>query len=75
MTNYEFIKINQGLITYLAKEGITANDVDSIPMYEEYMDMKNQDLKIGYIVYTLAQKYNCSERHVYKVVKRLSKNQ
>lgn len=76
MTTYELIKVNQGLLAFLDKNGITAGDLSNIAIYEDYLQMRQQeeDVKVSWVIGQLAEKYKCSERHVYKVVKRMAKD-
>lgn len=41
-----------------------------IDLYNEFRAMHAQNLKVSYIVVTLAEKYNISERKVYDLVRR-----
>lgn len=76
MTTYELIKVNQGLLAFLDKNGITAGDLANISIYEDYLQMRKQeeDIKVSWVISQLAEKYRCSERHIYKVVKRMAKD-
>ena len=76
MTTYELIKVNQGLLAFLDKNGITAGDLANISIYEDYLQMRRQeeDVKVSWVIGQLAEKYKCSERHIYKVVKRMAKD-
>ncbi|MCM1141644.1 MAG: hypothetical protein NC453_23995 [Muribaculum sp.] len=76
MTTYDLIKVNQGLIAFLDKNGITAGDLANLAIYEDYLDMRQQeeDVKVSWVITQLAEKYKCSERHIYKVVKRMAKD-
>lgn len=76
MTTYELIKVNQGLLAFLDKNGITAGDVANLAIYEDYLQMRQQeeDVKVSWVISKLAEKYKYSERHIYKVVKRMAKD-
>lgn len=70
MTRYELIKMNESLFKTLVQEGIEPKDVQYLPMVEEYRRMKQKKHKVSYIACFLSQKYNITERGVYKVMKR-----
>lgn len=71
MTKYEFLKVNQSLLTAVAEKGITTKDVKLLPLYDDYVELSKQDLKGFYIIVHLAEKYNISTRTVYKVLERM----
>lgn len=72
MTTYEILKMNKSLLQTLSKNGVSVNDVNYLNMFDEFMEMKKQGLKVRYIALTLAEKYNLSDRSIFKIVKRLS---
>ena len=45
-------------------------DVQYIDLFNEYLALVTQGEKVSYIVATLADKYNISERKVYDLIKR-----
>ncbi len=64
--------MNKSLLQTLSKNGVSVNDVNYLNMFDEFMEMKKQGLKVRYIALTLAEKYNLSDRSIFKIVKRLS---
>lgn len=56
----------------MAKNGVSVNDVNYLEVFDEFMTMKKQGLKVRYIALTLAEKYKLSDRSIFKIVKRLS---
>lgn len=70
MTRYDLIKLNVSLVKTMLSNGIETRDVQYIPMYEEYREMKKMHHKVGYIICFLAEKYHMSERGIYKVIGR-----
>ncbi len=70
MTRYEILKMNEQLFRLLNDNGIDTKDLQYIPMVEEFRKMKSKKHKVNYIVCFLSEKYDMSERGIYKIVKR-----
>lgn len=66
----ELLKLNRELLKTFREAGIRLEDVMYIDLYNEFHAMHAQNLKVSYIVVTLAEKYNISERKVYDLVRR-----
>ena len=73
MTQYELLKMAESLLVVLMSNDVDAKDVKYLEMYKEYMRLKKEGHKVGYVVYYLSQQYECSEATVYRVVKRMTK--
>lgn len=71
MTQYELLKTAASLLTVLMDNDIDAKDVKYIELYKDYLRLKKEGHKVGYVVYYLSQQYECSEATVYRVVKRM----
>lgn len=72
MTQYELLKTVESLLVVLMSNDVDAKDVKYLEMYQEYMRLKKEGHKVGYVVYYLSQQYECSEATVYRVVKRMT---
>ncbi len=72
MTQYELLKTAESLLAVLMSNDVDAKDVKYLEMYQEYMRLKKEGHKVGYVVYYLSQLYECSEATVYRVVKRMT---
>ena len=72
MTQYELLKTAESLLVVLMSNDVDAKDVQYLEMYKEYMRLKKEGHKVGYVVYYLSQQYECSEATVYRVVKRMT---
>nr|DAK71950.1 MAG TPA: type AsnC-type helix-turn-helix domain [Caudoviricetes sp.] len=72
MTQYELLKTAESLLFVLMSNDVDAKDVKYLEMYQEYMRLKKEGHKVGYVVYYLSQQYECSEATVYRVVKRMT---
>lgn len=64
--------MNASLLQLLNKNGVSVNDVNYIGIFDEFMEMKKQGLKVRYIAITLAEKYGMTDRSIFKIVKRMS---
>lgn len=72
MTQYELLKTAASLLTVLMENDIDAKDVKYIELYKDYLRLKKEGHKVGYVVYYLSQQYECSEATVYRVAKRMT---
>lgn len=72
MTQYELLKTAESLLVILMSNDVDSKDVKYLEMYQEYMRLKKEGHKVGYVVYYLSQQYECSEATVYRVVKRMT---
>ena len=73
MTRYELFQANKSLIEALVDNFIDIKDVKYLPLVAEYKEMKAKHHKVGYIVYHLSEKYQMSERGIYKLIDRMTK--
>lgn len=58
----------------LYKCNIKTNDFRYLPMYQEYKESVARGEKVSATVVLLAKKYKCSERFVYKYVKKMEQD-
>lgn len=70
MTRYEIIKMNEQLFKLMKKNSIDIGDVQYLALFEEYKRMKVKKHKVSYIVCFLSDKYDVTERGIYKIIKR-----
>ena len=54
----ELLKLNRELLKTFREAGIRLEDVKYIDLYNEFRTMHAQNIKVSYIVATLAEKYN-----------------
>ena len=73
MKIYELLSTNSTLIQTMEKHGIASSDIKYLPVYEEYISLKNKGVKSRCISRDVAKKFNISERTVYYIAKKLSK--
>jgi len=69
----ELIKVGSSLLNTLAMADVKASDVEYIELYDEYVRLKSEGHKIIYIVASLSDVFDVSERTVYNVVKKFEK--
>ena len=72
ISGYLLLKININQVKIMSKFGLSVEDVRHIPMYEEYLSLRQDRLKTTHIIAHLAEKYYVSESTVKRVIKRLS---
>lgn len=73
MRVHEALRLCLPLLQRLRDNGVRMEDLDYIPMYEEYLAMKDRGEKITYIMSTIADRYKVSERTLYRVFANFSK--
>lgn len=73
MTNYELLIMNKSIVEVLLANHININDVQNLLIYEQFVEMKKQGHKVSYITVFLADKYGMTDRGIYKIIKRLSR--
>lgn len=74
MRRVDLVKFSGEILKRLHENGICIKDYQHIPMLAEYERMKSGGNKTTYIVAHLSEKYDISERKVYKVLSRLLKD-
>lgn len=70
----ELLKIDQKVLELLQESCISTSDVRYVSLYEEYMDIVSCGGKKAYAVALLSERYGISERKVYYLIKKLSKD-
>lgn len=73
MRVHEALRLCLPLLQRLRDNGVRMEDIDYIPMYEEYLAMKDRGDKITYIMTTIADRHKVSERTLYRVFAALSR--
>lgn len=73
MTNYELLTMNRSMVEVLLANHININDVQNLQIFEQFMEMKQQGHKVSYITVFLADKYGMTDRGIYNIIKRLSR--
>lgn len=70
----EIMKLGRNLLEVLQDSCIKVSDTKYIDMYEEYERIVSSGEKSTYAVTFLSEKYNISERQVYYIIQRFSKD-
>ena len=73
MKVHEVIRNNADMLRSLARAGVAIEDVKYIPLWLDYDRLRADGLKISYIVAHLCDEYAVSERTVYRIVGRFSR--
>lgn len=66
----EVLNLNKELLKKFQQVGIILEDVQYVDLYDEYKKMLANGDKVSYIIATLADKYEVSERKVYDLIRR-----
>lgn len=74
MTAFEILNFNRELLMRMLMLGLKLEDCKYLEMYAEFDQMRRNGEKVTYAVSALSAKYNMSERGMYKIIKRLSKD-
>ena len=72
MTRFDLINLNKTLIQVMVENNVDIKEIQYLPLIAEYKQMKKAHHNVGYIICYLGEKYNLSERGVYKVIGRLT---
>lgn len=70
----ELLKIDQKVLEVLQSCSIRIDDVRYVELYEEFKKIESNGGKITYAVAYLSDKYGISERKVYYLINKLSKD-
>lgn len=73
MKAVELVKISRNALEMMSKFDIKQNDWQFVPMYEEYLAMRQKREKFRYVLVYLAEKYSLSESSVRRVIRRLGR--
>lgn len=73
MKAVELVKISRNALEMMSKFDIKQNDWQFVPMYEEYLAMRQKREKFRYVLAYLAEKYSLSENSVRRVIRRLGR--
>lgn len=71
MKVYELLFFNKELLEKLFNAGVRVSDYKYVEIYNEYVRLKGDGLKVAYIVSYLAEQYNASERKIYNVISKM----
>lgn len=69
----EFLKIGKELLKLMSSYDLRCDDYLYIGLFEEYTRMRDEGIKVDYILACLSEKYNMSESTVKRIIRRFSK--
>ena len=72
LSGYMLLNLNPNQLRMMSKCGLSVDDVRYLPMFEEYLRLREDGAKKKQTIGYLAGKYFVSESTVKRVVKRLS---
>ena len=61
------------MVEVMLANHVNINDIQNLKIYEQFTEMKKQGHKVSYITMFLADKYGITDRGIYKIVNRLSR--
>ena len=67
------LKTNRWALEVMKSASIDGNDLKHVSMIEEYLKLKEEGHKTTFITTYLEDTYNLSERQIYRVIKRLTR--
>lgn len=74
MTIYKILTLHKPLLETLNKLGITrTEEAYYTSIYQEYLEHIKKGDKVSFVTLKLAEKYNLSQRTIYSIVKKLSR--
>lgn len=74
MKQYELIKATESTLRMVVEKDVCVQDVKNLSMYEDYKRLKEEGLKVTYIVNYLCSQYCTSEPTIYRIIKRMEKD-
>lgn len=74
MKVHEILRQNADLFRTLARAGVAIEDVQYIPLWRDYEKLRRDGFKVVYIVAYLCDTYEVSERTVYRIIGRFSRD-
>ena len=66
----ELLRFNKEIRKRMSLNNIRTDDWEYVEMFNEYEQMRNAGEKITWIVSALADKYECSESSVHRIISR-----
>ncbi len=73
MKVYEFLLENRDTLSKMELERISVNDAKYLPMYERFLEMKNQGDKVLFIAEKLSREYGIKLRRFYYLVRKFER--
>lgn len=71
MKIYEILSINKEFLGRLSQAGIKPDDYQYVNLFQTYKKMLEAGHKVTYIVASLAEQHEISERKVYAIIRHL----
>ena len=71
MTIYDIITFHKSLLQQFNKLNISSSDYLSADIYDKFLLSKEKGDKVTYITIKLAQEYNCSQRTIYNIIRKM----
>ena len=72
VSGYMLLKLNLNQVILMSKFGLSVDDANYIPMFEEYLSLRREGVPKERIYQHFRSKYHVSESTVKRVIRRLS---
>lgn len=72
MKAFELLILNKNLLQVMENASLDVGDLKYIPVYKEYLRLKEEGHKKTYIMQYLSDEYNIAERTIYRIIDRFS---
>ena len=73
ISGYMLLKLNLNQVKLMSMFGLSVDDVNYIPMFEEYLSLRREGVPKERIYQHFRSKYHVSESTAKRVIKRLSR--
>lgn len=73
MNAYELLMMNRNALEMMSSVSMEVGDIRYIPIYQEYIRLTSEGHKITYIMQYLSDEYQLTDRQIYRIVNRFSK--
>ena len=73
MIVHELIKLNKRVLEVMSSASVEVNDVRNIALMDDYLRLMSEGHKMTYIITYLGDEHSLSDRQVYRIINRLTK--
>lgn len=73
MTHYELLKCGESICRKMSENGVKADDVRHLQMFEDWTRLRKEGHKVRYIQVYLSEQYGVGEATVFRIAKRFER--
>lgn len=70
MKVHEALTLSKPILDKMRQAGVKIDDVQYISMYEDYLSMKREGVKVSYIAEKLSEEYKIKPRKFFYIIKK-----